>query len=87
MSEEIEKNRQPRFDPGTAPNSHVITLCLMRIAQSSCSLVRTERLDDFVGTSALTEGVISVDLLHAFPETTLQDSAVKWSFPEDPVCQ
>lgn len=72
------------FDPWTPLSIHLVTLLLMSIAQSLCSL---EQLDGFTDTIALTEGVISVDPLHHFPKTTVQYNAEKWSFPEDPVFQ
>lgn len=62
------------FDPGTPLNIHLVTLLLMSMAQSLCSL---EQLDDFIDTIALTEAVISVDSLHHFPKTTVQYNAEK----------
>lgn len=71
-------------DLRTPLSIHLVTLLLMSIAQSLCSL---EQRDGFTDTIALTEGVISVDPLHHFPKTTVQYNAEIWSFPEDPVFQ
>ena len=75
------------FDLKTALNTRLVTLPLMSMAQSLCSLVRTEQVDDFIYTIALAEGVFFSRFIPSFPKPTVQYSAVKWSFPEDTVFQ
>lgn len=74
MCQRITRIGSHGSDQGTPLNSHLVTLLLIGMAQSLCSL---EQLDDFIDTIALTEVVISVDSLHHFPKTTEQYSAEK----------
>lgn len=69
-SEENE-DRQPWVSPGTTLNSHPVTSPLLSISQSVRSLLKTEA-GDFIATTALTVGVILVDLCHHFTKTTVQ---------------
>lgn len=56
------------FDLKKILNTHLITLPLMSIAQNTYSFLRTEKVDDFKDTIALTEGVYFSRLRPSFPK-------------------